>query len=403
MGAAVEQGAVRRSRWLGAAFAGVVVGPNLPTALLPTYRDEFGTSSLGLSLLFSTYLFVLVPLLLVFGLRPLPARAARPAALAALAVTAAADLVLWHADTMGQALIGRALSGIAVGLATVAIAVLVVREIGDRGRGVVASGSVLGSMVGVAAAVLAAALGFATWVYPVHVVLVLALIPTMLVLIPAAADRRRDGEAPAPRAARTPAPPPLRYRWSALAAGALCWSLPGVVIGLLPALLRDRLGPEAVVLSTAPVLVFLVGSWAISVIAPRVPLLRDHPVAIGSCAGAVGALLLVVAARTGQVLPAYLGCTIGAAAPALAYRGGLEMFTRGAGSRVGALTAAYTGLSYGLGTVVVVGAGALGSIAGGTAVAVTVAAGILAVGGAMAGATVIGIGVHAVRRTAVTG
>lgn len=402
MGATVEQPAPRRSRWLGAAFAAVVVGPNLPTALLPTYRDEFGTSSLGLSLLFSTYLFVLVPLLLVFGLRQLPARAARPAALAALAVTAAADLVLWHADTMGQALIGRALSGIAVGLATVAIAVLVVREIGDRGRGVVASGSVLGSMVGVAAAVLAAALGFATWVYPVHVVLVLALIPAILVLIPAATARPRT-EAATLRTVPTPGWPPLRYRWSALAAGALCWSLPGVVIGLLPALLRDRLGPEAVVLSTAPVLVFLGGSWAISVLAPRIPLLRDHPVAVGSCAGAVGALLLVVAAQTGQVLPAYLGCIIGAAAPALAYRGGLEMFTRGAGGRVGALTAAYTGLSYGLGTVVVVGAGALGSIAGGTAVAVTVAAGILAIGGTMAGATVIGIGVHAVRRTAVAG
>lgn len=385
----------RRAGWLGAAFAAIIVGPNLPTALLPTYRDEFGVSSLGLSLLFSSYLFVLVAVLLVLGLRPLPVRAARPAALLALIASAGADLVLWQATSMSQALVGRSLSGLAVGLATVAVAVLMVRAIGDRGRGVVASGSVLGSMVGVAAAVLAAGLGAATWVYPIHLVLVLALVPVLALLVPAATPTAPAGSTAGPQPAK--GRPPTSVRWTALVAGALCWSLPGVVIGLIPSLLRDRLGAGAVVLSTVPALLFLVTSWAISRVAPRVELLRSHPVAVGTCAGAVGAVFLVVAASTGAVGAAYLGCLIGAAAPALAYRGGLEMFTRGATGRIAGLTAGYTGLSYGLGTVVVVGAGAVGAMTGGTSTAVVVAAGLLAIGGTAAGAAVLGLGRVAAR------
>src|SRR4051794_28303977 len=70
-------------------FCLVIAGPNLPTALLPAYRDAYRMSPFGLSLVFATYLLLLVPALLVCTRPSVRARAGRLLTAGLLAAVAA--------------------------------------------------------------------------------------------------------------------------------------------------------------------------------------------------------------------------------------------------------------------------------------------------------------------------
>ena len=50
-----------------AAFTALMASANLPTTLYAVYADEFGFSSLVVTLVFATYAVVLAPSLLTFG------------------------------------------------------------------------------------------------------------------------------------------------------------------------------------------------------------------------------------------------------------------------------------------------------------------------------------------------
>jgi MFS family permease len=52
---------------LTVAFFALLLGSNLPTPLYAVYRERFGCSSAVLTLVFATYMVVLVPTLLVCG------------------------------------------------------------------------------------------------------------------------------------------------------------------------------------------------------------------------------------------------------------------------------------------------------------------------------------------------
>ncbi|MTD16423.1 hypothetical protein GIS00_21025 [Nakamurella sp. YIM 132087] len=353
--------ATAHARWVCLAFCLVIAGPNLPTALLPVYRESFGTGSFGLSLLFSTYLLVLVPLLLI-GARPRIAVHSRPLLLAGLAVAVTGDIVMELADSTVTAGVGRALSGISVALSTGAAASLVVGMIGDRGRGSVASGNVIGGVLGTGLAVLLAALGAAHHVYLWHAGVTAAVLAVLAVLAPPAAVRPVQAAGAVTTLAL---PAPRHHRVLALVAGAIAWSLPGLVLGLLPALLRERDPGTGILGATASVLTFLAAAWALSVLAPRLRWLRGYELTAGTTCGAVGAALLAAAALLSSLPLAHLGAVLAAAAPAVAYRGAMVLFTRGVTpTRQSTTTSLYAGVSYGVSAVVVLGAGALGLVTG---------------------------------------
>jgi MFS family permease len=120
---------------LTAAFFTLLLGSNLPTPLYAVYRERFGFSSAVLTLVFATYMVVLVPTLLLCG--QLSDRLGRKRVVAAGLVAAAVGLALFAAakDT-AWLFAARAVQGLSVGMVTgAATAGLVELEpSGDRGR-----------------------------------------------------------------------------------------------------------------------------------------------------------------------------------------------------------------------------------------------------------------------------
>lgn len=403
------------------AFCLVIAGPNLPTALLPAYRATFGMTPFGLSLIFAAYLAVLVPVLLLCTRPALRARAGSLLPVG-LAMAIVADLLMAGSPSVAMLAIGRALSGVSVAVSTGAAAALMVSLVGERGRGSVATGNIAGALLGTAAAVLLAQLGIGPRIYLVHagattvvlVVLVVGLLMRRMarpaadlaaidtatadagnldaatvdpatvdpaIVVPAVAGPAVAGPAVVvPVRGAAPTGVPRRHVVLGTAVGAVGWAIPGLVTGLVPALLRDFTGPTAVVVATVPALLLLGTAWGLQVLARR-PLLRwlvGYELTVGTALAALGLMLLAVGACTASVPLVYLACVIAAGGPALGYRGGMVLLTRGLDpARHGATTSRYAASSYGFAAVVVVGAGALGA-GGGMVTAVAVGAGLLA-------------------------
>jgi MFS family permease len=120
---------------LTVAFFALLLGSNLPTPLYAVYRERFGFSSAVLTLVFATYMVVLVPTLLACG--QLSDRIGRKRVIASGLVAAAVGLGLFAA-AKGTAWLfaARAVQGLSVGMVTgAATAGLVELEPhGDRGR-----------------------------------------------------------------------------------------------------------------------------------------------------------------------------------------------------------------------------------------------------------------------------
>jgi MFS family permease len=131
----VPERAGRPFRILTVAFFTLLLGSNLPTPLYAVYRERFGFSSAVLTLVFATYMVVLVPTLLACG--QLSDRIGRKRVIAAGLVAAAVGLGLFAAaqDT-AWLFAARAVQGLSVGMVTgAATAGLVELEPhGDRGR-----------------------------------------------------------------------------------------------------------------------------------------------------------------------------------------------------------------------------------------------------------------------------
>ena len=120
---------------LAVAFFVLLLGSNLPTPLYAVYRERFGFSSAVLTLVFATYMVVLVPTLLLCG--QLSDRLGRKRVIATGLVAAAVGLALFAAakDT-AWLFAARAVQGLSVGMVTgAATAGLVELEPhGDRAR-----------------------------------------------------------------------------------------------------------------------------------------------------------------------------------------------------------------------------------------------------------------------------
>ncbi len=396
-----------------ASFCLIIAGPNLPTALLPAYRASYGMTPFGLSLVFSAYLALLVPTLVLCAR---PALRARAGALlpVGLLLAVVADVVMARSTSVPMLIAGRALSGVSVAVSTGASAALTVSLVGERGRGSVATGNIAGALLGTAAAVLLAQLGIGPGIFLLHAGITAIVAGAVLIALRGRSAARRD-QVPADAGVVLPAllpvlqaatsepmtPRPVVSQPLALrpgtgrpgtgrvsrrhvvlgtAVGAVGWAIPGLVTGLVPALLRDFTGPTAVVAATTPAILLLGTAWVLQVLVrrPALRFLRGYELTVGTALGAVGLALLTAGAFTASLPLVYLGCVVAAGGPALGYRGGMVLLTRGLDPvHQGATTSRYAASSYGFSAVVVVGAGALGAI-GGMVTAVAVGAGLLA-------------------------
>lgn len=327
------------------AFTVVMAGPNLPTPLLPGYRAGFGLGAFGMTVLFSTYLFVLVGVLSSAG------RAARDGSprallLAGLLLGVLSDACLaWTASGLAGVLAGRALSGFAVGLSTGATAVLLRFHGQARSASATAMCALLGSAIGTAStATLAQYLPWPrTLSYVVHAAVSLACGAFV-------AARREFAEPRRARADGAGGGSVVRQgqlgRFAvASAAGVGAWVTAGMMVALVPSYAAALLGATNLVVAAVPVVLYLLAASAGSMAAGRRP--AHVELAAAPAFMATGLALTALSGPVHSTAVLMSGAIVTGVGQGLGFRGGLfAALTLSAAGHEGAVTSRFSALAY---------------------------------------------------------
>lgn len=291
----------------------LLIGANLATPLYAGLQQRLGYGSLGTSVAFASYVVALVAVLVSAG-HWSDYLGRRAAMVLAVLVGIAGSAVFASAGSLAQLCAGRALQGMAVGLATGACAAAL-RELlphrpewASRFTLLASSGGVaLGPLLGGA---LALAPGGPAVPFLVHTAALAALlVPLVLVRArpaPQLPAGGRPGRVLAPRSLRgaVPAPPARGSFWVAAATGFLSFAVFGYQLALSPGVFARALG-----LGSPPLLGALAGlslaSSAVSqVLAPagRRRARGDGPLGLAVLAASLAALAWGTAAESPAVL-----------------------------------------------------------------------------------------------------
>lgn len=401
--------APRRSGLIGtgvcaaAVFGLLIVGSNIPTPLFPIYRVDLALTTATVSALFAVYLFALVVTFTLVAGSPLSRHASRVLPAAATAAILGDVALVLGADQLGWLFVGRILTGLAVGLGTGSAATLVLATHGERGRAIAATGTLIGSFLGLLGSALIAQYlpGPTVTVYLVHIALLvtaLALLGTALIrnrrelhrslhpsgdAVPVELSPRHAPDLPTPDAGPASATPARsrRLRAAGYCLGISGWAIGGIVVGLLPTIIAQEWS-SSTVLTTALAPTVLIGAACLApVLIRRLPPL---PVLVLIAVGAVSCTAGVLALNLPAIL---IACAIWGAGQGFAYASGLRIVTAGlspipqgrAASRYASVCYGCTGIlsistgiaatAFGAGTAMIAMAAVFVTFTGATAVA----------------------------------
>jgi MFS family permease len=354
-----ERGAIAQAVVVASSFALLLAGTNAVNPLLPVYRQQLGLDPFLISLTFVSYVSVLVVVLLILA-RPRFTRHAAPVLVAGLTLAIVSDLFLAGAAEW-SILLGRAVSGVAGGLATGAASALVVAAVGGVGRALSATGNLVGAVLGTAASQLVVSLH--PEVSPQVVVLAHAAIVFVLLCAATVVLVRR--RAPNRRALDLVADGPPRAGIDAravrmLATGCVGWVGVSVALVFGSTVFADLQMP--VTRTVGPALMLGV-SAAAQLLSPA--LARVQPRGTGLIVLAFGAGG-IAAGATSRVEPvALIGFALLGVGVGVSYRAGLVALTRGTTpARQGALSSLYAAITYAAAAVAVLVVGGLGNVLG---------------------------------------
>jgi predicted MFS family arabinose efflux permease len=306
------------------------MGSTLVTPLYGAWRQAFGFSALTLTLVYATYVVGNLLALLFFG-RLSDQVGRRRAALPALALLAAAMLVFAAARSVAWLYVGRALTGLAVGVAGGAVNAWLAELVpgGDRARAstLAITANLLGIACGPLLAGALAEFGPAPRVTP--------FLAFELLLAFAAAGVRRLPETSAKRTSfaqasyrpRLGVPADIRAAFAPVAVAAFAaFSFGGYYAGLIPSLMADSLHVRSPTAAGAIVFEAYAAGAAAVLATRRLP----------SRAAMLWGLALVVPGTAGLLIArataslAVLAATslVGGAGFGLCYRGALQVVQR---------------------------------------------------------------------------
>ncbi|MDY0811796.1 MFS transporter [Kitasatospora purpeofusca] len=314
---------------VAAALLLMLIGANLATPIYPMLQQRLGLGPLDTTILFTIYVFALVPVLAVVG-HWSDHLGRRALILPAVALAAAGDVVFATSDSFWQLAAGRAVQGIAVGLSTGAAGAALGDLMPDRPTlaakltlACSAGGVALGPVVG---ALLADGADPLLTPFLLHAIALLALCVPLALVHPRMPGRNRPPASP-PRIT-TPAhlrPQRLRLprtgrREFLLAAGVgfVSYGVFGVYLALAPAFSTKLLHTDSH-LTGAIVAALLLGSSATAQL--TVPPTADRVVvALGLAGLATGLGLVVTAQYTGTPALLFIGSVLGGICQGVAFR-----------------------------------------------------------------------------------
>jgi predicted MFS family arabinose efflux permease len=345
---------------LTVAFFTLLLGSNLPTPLYAVYRERFGFSSVVLTLVFATYMLVLVPTLLLCG--QLSDRVGRKRVIAAGLLTAAVGLGLFAAATATAWLFAaRAVQGLSVGMVTgAATAGLVELEPhGDRERAALYAVIVQGGGSS-AGPVLAGVL--AQWApeprvlcYVVALIVIAATcVAALSIPEPAQTSGRWSIQRPS-------VPSAIRVGFArASLTGAAVWAVAALFLSVVPSYAAKLLGTHDLALLGAIAATMLATSCATQWLAAgRV---SAHAQPAGLALLALGLIALVVAFPLHSLPIVIAAALLAGAGHGLAFLGAqTEVNHIAPADRRGEVTAAFMSCIYGGVAVSVIGVGVISS------------------------------------------
>ena len=218
-------------------------GSNLPTPLFAIYEHRYGFGPGVVTLLFCSYVAVLVPALVVLG--PLADRVGRrPLLVAGIAVTVLSSAVFLAARSVGWLFAGEMTYGIASAMVMSCVSVAI-RELHPRGD--VAAGALAASVAMAAGMVLgpltSGVLAEVTpWPTTSPYVLDIVLAAVLAVALVGVPETRPPGATTSPRARTFHVPAEVRAAFIGPAAmGAATFMVVGWVFGLSPSFFHDEL------------------------------------------------------------------------------------------------------------------------------------------------------------------
>jgi MFS family permease len=291
-----------------AAFTALMASANLPTTLYGVYADEFGFSSLVVTLVFATYAVVLAPSLLSFG--QLSDRAGRRRVMAiGLGVSIIAMTLFASAQGTAWLFAARAVQGVAVGAmsGTASAALVELEPDGDRARAAMvatlaqAGGSGLGALVGGVLAQYAAdplVLPFVVWI----VVVAICIVAVLRLPEPAVAASGRWSI----RRPSVPARIRRGFARASLSAGAV-WAVGALFLSLVPSYAGDLLDTNNLAVLGALGGLMMGTSCVTQIVGQRRAMSPRRAQPMGLVVVVAGLVLLVLAFPTGS-----LALTLGA-------------------------------------------------------------------------------------------
>ncbi|MFF7634405.1 MFS transporter [Kitasatospora sp. NPDC008050] len=312
-----------------AALLLLLIGANLATPVYPLLQQRLGLTAFDTTLLFTVYVFALVPVLAAVGhWSDLLGR--RALILPAVCLAASGDAIFATANSFGQLAAGRAVQGIAVALATGAAGAALGDLLPDHPTlaakltlACSAGGVALGPVVG---ASLAGGSHPLLTPFLAHAVALLVLCVPLALVHPRMPGARRPHGAP-PRVTsalhlrpRRLALPAQGRRTFLLAAGAgfVSYAVFGVYLSLAPAFSAGLLHTHSRMVG-AVVAALLLGSSALAQL--LIPPTADRRlIALGMTGLALGLALVVTAQYAHQPALLFLGSVLGGACQGIAFR-----------------------------------------------------------------------------------
>ncbi len=331
---------------LTVAFFTLLLGSNLPTPLYAVYRERFGFSSIVLTLVFATYMLVLVPTLLLCG--QLSDRVGRKRVVAAGLLSAAVGLGLFAAagDT-AWLFAARAVQGLSVGMVTgAATAGLVELEPhGNRERAALYAVIVQGA--GSSAGPLLAG-GLAQWApEPLVLCYLIALVLAVLAAVAVMTIPEPKPTGGRWRIQRPSVPAEIRGGfWRASLTAATVWMVAALYLSVVPSYAGKLLDTGNLALLGAIAASLLAASCAAQLIASR----RDGAAGVqplGLALVGAGLAALVLAFPLHSLVALFASALLGGAGHGLAFLGAqAEINELAPVERRGEVTAAFISCIY---------------------------------------------------------
>ena len=329
-------------------FIAVFAAGSAAIPLFATYRRENGVSDAELSLVAVAYFVCAVCSLLVLG-RLSDFLGRKPVSVAALLTAALGSAVLMGVDGFWPLLAGRALQGVAAGLASSALAAFIVDCAPVRPKWIVPAIMTAGATVGLSLGVFASGALVQFGPFPRQLPYaaagaVLVVCAALMLVVPETVRRRPGALASLRPRVRMPA----KARPFLLVASVVfvsTWAVGGFFNAFGPSVAADYLGSPAPLVAAAVFASYMVPSVIGGPVAGRMPVIVAQR--LGMSAFALAVIGLAIATGIGSA-PLFIGCGIlGGAGMGLAANGSMaSLLSRAnAAERAGLLSLIYA-ISY---------------------------------------------------------